>query len=412
MDYTRLVDLYLEGEINPIEKDLLYRELSQNQELQEYLEEQIQFSKLFQNDFKTISVPSDATNAVFASLNFKIPNVATTPSVPIYPKFVANLKQFFGKFAPFFASSLVGGAVTFFLAWLFLPLNFKIESLNNQANLSSGKEIPIATTKEIPNISTSREIKAVNIERIIKETLENWLANYFKNYSLPNNSLARNEEQTPSLSFEPAILNKELPKIEFTNKDLSYERKETLPLNYYSNSPIANTLSSNNLTQKLRNITLGFRGYMLKSNPDVSVNLSEKGIIPNVGISLGYNIATNTNIGLEFGQEKFAQKYTLKRDGEVTYYKQNPLLWWYGLYIQQSISNLFQFQDIKPMARIFLGGTPVGPLARGAVGLQYTPDERVTLFLGWEATYLGYKVQNTVYQTKKTGVTYGVSVKY
>ncbi len=412
MDYTRLVDLYLEGEINPIEKDLLYRELSQNQELQEYLEEQIQFSKLFQNDFKTISVPSDATNGVFASLNFKIPNVATTPSVPIYPKFLSNLKQFFGKFTPFFASSLVGGAVTFFLAWLFLPLNFNIESLNNQANLSSGKEIPIATTREIPNISTSGEIKAVNIERIIKETLENWLANYFKNYPLPNNSLARNEEQTPSLSFEPSILNKELPTIEFTNKDQIYERKETLPLNFHSNPSIANTLSSNNLTQKLRNFTLGFRGYMLKSNPDVGVNLGEKGIIPNVGISLGYNVAANTNIGLEFGQEKFAQKYTLKRDGEVTYYKQNPLLWWYGLYIQQSISNLFQFQDIKPMARIFLGGTPVGPLARGAVGLQYTPDERVTLFLGWEATYLGYKVQNTVYQTKKAGVTYGVSVKY
>ncbi|MCX7909637.1 MAG: hypothetical protein N2560_09000 [Ignavibacteria bacterium] len=414
MDYTKLVDLFLEGELSSVEKEILFRELSQNQELQEYFETQIQFNQLFQKDLNTITVPSDATNTIFASLSFKIPNSETVVQDPSQTAFV-SFKRILSKYAPYFSSSVIGGIITFLLLWLLLPTKFPTTTLIQQNNLSSEQGIPLGVANEVPKIQASKEpiqTNAVDIEKLISKALENWFATHFQNGNIPNNFAQNSNQITEQNPIEPAEKKHLIQSVYSSKKPWSTEPTILPSIQFFSKEPLALSQNTNVLTQKLKNITLGFRGYMLKSNPDVNVNLTEKGILPNAGISIGYNVGKNTNIGFEFGQEKFSQKYTLNFNGEITYYKQNPLLWWYGFYLQQSISNLFQIKELKPMARVFIGGTPVGPLARGALGLQYTPDERVSLFFGWEGTFLGYKVQNNFYQTKKSGITYGVSVKY
>lgn len=414
MDYTKLVDLYLEGELSSVEKDLLFKELSQNQSLRDYLEEQLQFNQFIQKDLQSISVPSEVTNSIFASLNFSIPNEATLQSPPISSVLWVNFKQFLTKYVPYLVSSIVGGVVTFLLLWFLLPWANQT-NVGSRANLSQEPGIPLGVASEVPKITSNKEIvpESVNFDKIIRETIEKWLSNYFNNYAF-NFETKQQEytEPTPNTlsTIEPS--NFEPTRLETYQNNLNTITLKPISPSGYNNSFATIQSNTSVFSQKLRNITLGFRGYMLKSQPEVNVNLAEKGILPNIGLSLGYNLGKNTNIGIEFGQEKFAQKYTLVRDGEINYYKQNPLLWWYGLYFQQSVSSLFQIKELKPMARLFIGGTPVGPLVRGTLGLQYTPDERVTLFLGWEGTALGYKVQNNIYQTKKTGLTYGVSVKY
>lgn len=417
MDYTKLVDLYLEGELTSVEKELLFKELAQNESLRVYLEEQLKFNQLIQKDLQSISVPSDVTNSIFASLNFSIPNEAALPRPPFEITFWGNIKQFLLKYVPYFASSIVGGVVTFLLLWNLLPIGNQTNN-SYQMNLSNEQGVPLGVATEVPKIAAHEESlsRNANFEKIIRETLDKWLSKYFNNFNNLNIAESREPQKSELITtnalpeiepspFEPAKRNI-LGNNFLTKTDLSIVPSS------YGNLMITSQNNTSVFSQKLRNITLGFRGYMLKSEPEVNVNLAEKGILSNSGFSIGYNISKNTNIGFEFGQEKFAQKYTLRRDGEITYYKQNPLLWWYGLYLQQSISNIFQIKELRPMARIFIGGTPVGPLARGMLGFQYTPDERVNLYLGWEGAILGYKVQNEIYKTKKSGITYGVSVKY
>jgi hypothetical protein len=414
MDYTKLIDLYLEGELNSIEKELLFSELSKNQELREYFEEQIRFNQLFQRDSQSITVPSDVTNNVFAALNFKIPNADAVPKVGIAYKYFSALRGFFAKYVPYFASSVIGGLVAFALLWLLLPLWKPAPIESTRSNLAVETGIPVGAANEVPKVSAGREVitERVNYEKIIREALEKLLANYISNVE---RNVANTEQSTAKqeLAFvQESKLKESAPTAFQLTKDehsLLAEKPFAVKPNEF---PIDYPKANNSLVEKFRNVTFGFRGYITNSNPDVKINLAEKGILTNLGLSVGYLVAKNTNIGFEFGQEKFAQEYSLSRFGETTYYKQNPLLWWYGIYFHQTIANLFKFEDLKPMTRIFLGGTPVGPLVRGAIGLQYTPADRVSMYLGWEGTYLGYKVQDKMYQTKKSGITYGVSIKY
>ncbi|MGC8749001.1 MAG: hypothetical protein ACP5RR_09035 [Candidatus Kapaibacteriota bacterium] len=405
MDYSKLIDLYLEGELNSVEKDLLFKELARNSELQEYLEQQIQFNNLFQKDMQNISVPADVTNNVYSSLNFKIPNMSAPKAAPIV---LTGLQNFASRVLPNLLSGIFGGLVTFVLLWLFF-LN------RNQIGYNSvmEKSVPVGSAVEVPKVVANKETttEKVNIEKVVRETLEKWLANYLK-------SKETNEPQQYTSSVEQ---NQEL-----IGPTLAKNMPLSLRINNANNRAVQNKLNAardiglpllslhqpTSFASKLKDITFGVRSYLLRSEPDVKVNLDERSILANTGISIGYNLGPSTNIGFEFGQEKFAQKYSLTRYGETTYYKQNPLLFWYGFYFQQGIANLFRWEELKPIARIFLGGTPVGPLARGSVGLQYTPDERVSFYLGWEASILGYKVQDKIYQTKKSGLTYGVTVKY
>lgn len=413
MDYTKLIDLYFEGELNSVERELLFKELAQNTELQEYFENQIQFYQLFQKDLQTITIPAEVTNSIYSALNFNIPNAKYVATPSALSKFIVGLRTLSTRFLPYVVSSIVGGLVTFLLLWMFLPLNNKIEYNNGTINLATEQGIPVGNAAEVPKIVAGVEVanEKVQIEEVVLQTLEKWFANYLQNLGTFAHQTEETLDGRKINTITPAPVLPSSERATFMRTEASILTRQKIFAPNQTNLVVA-PQTTKVLPALLRNITVGFRGYTQRSEPEVSVNLSERGLLTNSAISIGYNLGETSNIGFEFGQEKFAQKFTLSRYGEVTYYKQNPLLWWYGVYYQQSIGSLFRWENLKPMARVFLGGTAVGLLARGSLGLQYAPDSRVNLFLGWEGSILGYKVQDKIYQTKKSGITYGVSIRY
>ncbi|MFN3781399.1 MAG: hypothetical protein ACK4SO_04410, partial [Candidatus Kapaibacteriota bacterium] len=147
MNYKKLIDMYLLGDLNSVEKDLLFRELSTNEELREYFEEQINFNQVFFKDYQTITIPSELTNDVFAKLNFKIPNTSHISKPIPQPAFIKKLKTHFSKFIPYLASSILGSVCTFLLIWLFIPYprtdvaNFGSSNLSNEIGIPVGQAI-------------------------------------------------------------------------------------------------------------------------------------------------------------------------------------------------------------------------------------------------------------------------------
>ncbi len=418
MDYTKLIDLYLEGELNTIEKDLLFAELSRNPELREYFDQQIQFNQLFQKDFQTISPPIESTNYIFSSLNFKIPNSSFPQPHNAPTPFFLKFNQMLFKYLPYVASSIIGGLVTFVLIWLLIPRNPSSTPVQSQTYTLTQSNLPVPHSQEIPKIvageSKQNGIRPQNLESIIQSAFKKWFSQYFAQRS-PDNVMQN--DTNPISNTLSAIDNSNVHSIS-TVKDLwtlnpNFNQKEKyIPILSNSNNVYQISNQSDFLLDQLGRVSLSFRGYMMKSEPDVNVNSKQTSLLNNAGIGIGYQLGESSSLGLEFGQEKFAQKFTLTRNEDKSFYKQNPLLWWYGIYYQQAFSQLFSISALKPLAKLFLGGTPAGPLLRGSVGLQYTPDRRVSLFLGWEGSILWYKVQNNLYQTKKNGLTYGVSVRY
>jgi len=418
MDYIKLIDLYLEGELNQVEKDLLFAELSRNPELREYFEQQMQFNHLFQMDMQTISPPLDATNYIFSTLNFRIPNSAFPRPIPAPLGVLSNMKQILTKYVPFVASSVIGGLVSFVLLWFFIPSERAVDAIQQETQIVSQPGIPLGSAVEVPKIVASEvkpnSVPMANLDKAFQSALQNWL----QQFNLQSNSSTTFTNNGTDTTQVLKIVENSTPSYSLSNQPLFASFKTLNKDEIFIPSTVSTRdfgvsfQDINPILHQLSKFSLSFRGYLHKSQPEVNVNLTQTSLLNNTGIGIGYEVGKNATLGFEFGQEKFAQKFTLIRNDDKSFYKQNPLLWWYGLYYQQAIGNLFRYESLKPTARIFFGGTPVGPLVRGMVGLQYNPDRRVSLFLGWEGTLLWYKVQNNLYQTRKNGLTYGVSVKY
>ncbi len=418
MDYPKLIDLYLEGELSSVEQDLLFAELSKNPELRELFDQQIKFHLLIQRDYFKIVPPVESTNYIFSSVNFKIPNSGYVPGSS-GGKIVAafnNTKQFIAKHFSNVFSSIVASGLTFLLLWLLLPFGGSPEKNFIQTKqyepfpyifADESQAIPIESNRET-NLEISREGVAQIIQSAFKNALDKYLAEYRNQF--PNNTIAKSNNSD--------LNSQNLLTLSETHLQNNYilQRETRFPELHTNNESLYFPNQSSDfthfLTENLGKLSLTARGFSMKSIPEVKLNQSENTVLNNSAIGLSYYIGDNTAIGLEIGQEKFPQSFVLTAYGETKYQKQNPLLFWYGLVFKQSIANLFKIETLRPFAQIFLGTTTVGPLARGMVGLQYSPDRRVSLILGWESSYLLYKVQNNYYTTQKNGLTYGVSVRY
>lgn len=417
MDYSKLIDSYLEGELSSVEQDLLFAELSKNPELRELFDSEIKLHLHIQKDYSQITPPVESTNYIFSAVNFKIPNSGYSSGLS-GGKFIAvfnNARQFIGRNLSYIVSSVVGSALTFFLLWLLLPFGTNERNIAQTQQFEPPPYIYAGESQAIPT-EFRRETKPEISKEAITQLIQNGFENALNKYLVANsNQIAKSTDEFTNQDLN----NRGLLMLSETRLENSYvlQRTTKIPeLQTTNNSELYFPNQSSDLTQFLTNnigrLSLTARGFSMKSTPDVKLNQSENTILNNSAIGLSYYIADNTAIGLEIGQEKFPQSFTLTAYGETKYQKQNPLLLWYGLVFRQSISELFKVESLRPFAQLFLGTTTVGPLVRGTIGLQYSPDRRVSLILGWESSYLLYKVQNNYYNTQKNGLTYGVSIRY
>ncbi|MCX7879555.1 MAG: hypothetical protein N2517_02735 [Ignavibacteria bacterium] len=418
MNFSNLIDLYLEGELSDVEKNLLFNELARNPALREEFEQQLKFNFAYKKDLAQIQVPTDSTNYIFSALNFKIPNSISVKTTPI-SFFAEKFKYFTVRFAPLLFSSVIGSLLTFLLLWWLFPAKIVETSSSSISYPTTEIGVPLGTAyptlpEQSRNQNDNSNLNNIkNWDVLFEKALENVLKkNQQESNNLTESELKPKEEfiiETTQSKFttnlSPSLNNN-------TGNIINPNESITTFSDPFTQNFMKQLNTSTNLKDYLKNITLSFRGHNLKSDPEVKLNLEEKSLLNNTSVAIGYNLSQNSNLAFEFGQEKFPQKFKLNVYGDNLYYKQNPLLWWYGIAYQLSILKIFRWENFQPYARIFAGATTVGPLFRGSIGFKYSPDNRINLFIGWEGSYLLYKVQNVHYNTRKSGLMYGVTIQY
>lgn len=417
MNYDYLIEKYFEGGLEPAEKEILFTELARNPQLREAFEHEMKLINLAQRDYSRIQPPAESMNYVFATLGFKIPNAVGfktgSSKIPIYGK----LQEFFGKAIPYFTLSLLASGITLLLFWFFFnPFSTNVQVANETPKIQATPEITSTTNTNIQRNtqpSYQQSIDYAVLERILNKALEKMFPPQgyeSQTRSIDGNATAKLNSFTPELSAQTSMAYNKIydSKLSEIPSKVIVKNIADINLPAFSSALEATT----DLSQYLNNITVSVRGFSLESEPKAKVNYEQKGVFNDVGIGIGYNLGKYSTFGIEFGQEKFPQNFELNLYGELTYYRQNPLLWWYGVYYNQKIPFLFRNETLNPFLQAFLGGTSIGALLRGIIGLQYEPDRRVALFLGWENSLLFYNVQNKIYKTRKNGLTYGVNVRF
>ncbi len=408
MEYQKLIDLYFEGQLDEQGRNILFAELAHNQELQEMFNQEIKLLALFKDDVSQISVPLEATNKVFSSLNFRIPNSSFVDYGSKLTYFWASLKTAAFKALPVLFSSIVASVATFLLLWNLLPIKEKVIYEPAQ-NITSSI---VQNEQNVPKISSSptvtNTITPKDLERIFERALNNFLAQNQMNsyYDL--------KDEEPANSSNLFTISSPKNNLASANFDLNTETNLSRNFNPFASNYSPNIYQStqNTILGKLNGIAFSFRGFSMNSIPDVNIKTDGRAFFENTALGLSYEITENTSIGLEFGYERFAQKFTVTNGSEITHIKQNPERLWYGLTFSHSFPNVFSIESLKPYTQFFIGATTIGFLARGLFGFEYRPDRRVSLILGWEASDLVYKVQTNYYNTKKNGPSFGVKVRY
>lgn len=159
-----------------------------------------------------------------------------------------------------------------------------------------------------------------------------------------------------------------------------------------------------------RRFLLQAHGVTASSFPRVAIGQPSDPLFNNLSAGVGYALSEQTQVAIEVGQEPFTQRYRGMENGRGVTYTQRPLLFWAGASLRYELDAVELPGGIHPYAKIMMGGTEVGPLFKGALGLSYLPDARVGFSLGIEGSLLPYSFQNRWFTSQKVGVVYGLSL--
>lgn len=162
---------------------------------------------------------------------------------------------------------------------------------------------------------------------------------------------------------------------------------------------------------KASNFSLLVRGSAAYSFPQLDAPSPGNPAFNNMTIGLQYHPNTNHTFGVEVGRENFIQKYNGVIDSRRYRIEQNYQAVWAGASYRYTLAKIKTLGEIRPFASVMAGGTEVGPLLKSSAGVMYEYDRRVEFTAAVEGTALFYNFQNTLFNTKKLGVSYGVSVR-
>lgn len=434
MSNSKLIHDYLDGELDSSMQDSLFHQLASDSEMRAEFSQQMKLHVITQNDMSTISPPMDSTNAIFATLGFTIPSVqfaggaGASVAAGAGAGFLAALWSGAKKMAPYALTTIVATVITaLILFWLFDKYFSNNDEFSNSGSIPSS--VPFVSSYQKPADAPVKQIvqnsglSKKEIERIYTKAFNDAFNNYMKAGSM---ALALNNRQSQTNNAADA------EDYDNTFKKVTFERKRDFSmLNPIMNPSPANEKENKYVGNMINNVP--YYPFYVESGDNLERtkfglelrNINAKsavasGTVPtssnpwfsNMSLALSYNFDKNHSLGFAIGQEAFMQDFTNLTDGIVYSFKQNPLLFWYGLQYKLTLPDLIYANVIYPYASVLVGGTTVGPMGRIQAGLTFKPDKRVSFYLGAEASTLYYNVQNNIYNTTKYGVTYGIGLHY
>jgi len=165
----------------------------------------------------------------------------------------------------------------------------------------------------------------------------------------------------------------------------------------------------------MQNTTIYINRLDARSYPDFSLPGENNPLFNDLRIGIRYKFADNHSIGLAGGLENFLMTFDKEEaDGIIYRYDQSWNGWWIGLTYHYNFGELLN-TGLYPELNVLAGSTPVGPLFRGGLGMNYYITEDFYLNLGFEAGTMIFNQNQSSgnskwFSTEKLGFTIGVGV--
>lgn len=386
---------YMNGGLAAEEEQKLFTTMAYDNELRDEFRSFVAIDKTLKSTSGSFVPSVGATNAVYSSLGLKFPNELAASEV------LTKIPFYQSKF---FTGAMTGltFALVPFVAYLlfFMPKSGDVDLNINMAELSNKAEIPVIESVEDMNVhpvtESKPEIRYVYIDRIVKDGSNEDM--------VIANPVVQEENDMKSISPITFSDTKLIPgqKINFDRHAPDFE---------LSNMPVETYL------QQTFNLLDGNSGFGIEVRGSTNWNIPTETLYPkkisefvNSGIALQYELTDWLIVGADVRQETFFVKY----NGEDQYgqrfkYEQHPNLTSYGFNLRFMPIEIYKFD---PYFNFNFGINNYGEVLRGAFGTEYSLYSDIAFIFELEYSYLFFNHKNTLFDTRKIGVNYGVKYKY
>jgi len=369
----RIVSL-LDGELSPDATSQLYLDLASDIDLQEEMNQHLSLKNVLNKNI--ITPPS--------SLKANITSNLSIYSVPWY----------LNKYLNSLAFVLLGGIISFFIFdSIDNTQEYKISKSENQTptqNIS-----PLSFSIELPS-EKEAEPSANNIY-IEKENTENFKAD-------TDSYLAKTNSKTESKKYYSEMLDISIvsplsPVNLMPQTEINRLNPNNLSLNEY------NAIQSYGLSFEIK----GFKDYSL-TNVKVSPTLNPS--FNDMSIAILYNFNNNWQVGLEYGQEYFNQRFYSSEGFIQNFTDQIYLSNWLGFSGKYITNNYNTYFTPQLYGKALAAFSEAGPILKTESGIIFNFSDRLSFFTGLQFTNLTYSYKSNLFNSSKFGLSGGFNVKF
>lgn len=401
---SELIYLYLDGETTPVQETVLFESLAANSELQAEFREAITLRDTFTAD-RIEQPPVTVTNAVFQRVGMVSPFAGTTAATGL-GVILAGLVQ---RFAVPMLSAVSGGIVT--LSALWLSGSFDSIADRNSLQPTTSNALVAKTTPHIALPVTLQPATGTDTDTDVKNP-----AQPTERYSQP--IVLLHKQRLAAIPISPDT---QSPASEINSETAAsavYPVISSSPVHHIptvvqgdiSRSPVSVVAS---VFENMANSTAGKFSFQARSftilggsGGTTPEQMPTSLLFNNAALGIFYHLDEWNAIGLEAGAESF-EHYTFTNDTPEFH---SQILWgsavWRHIFIDKAEWNGFQ-----PFSVISAGITAAGPMARGAIGLSYTPEDHISVSAGIEASSFIYSNPRGTFSAQKIGLSYSLNVR-
>jgi|GEM_PF-1554067 len=418
MNHDNLINEYFDGNLDSTNQELLFSELSNNEELR-YDFNQLFAMKLAIGKDTAAFVPAVSTSeTLFANLG--IAGASSTSSIAGFWSLYKT---------PILTALLASIATALVMIWLF-PIGDGYNSYYKQ-------EIPIVKAQDIsaPNLTivlpeeTSREEQIIYKDPSTEEMMDSYL--FIENRNLQrrlaetnsdliaaNNKLIQLENKYNSQNNPTQVPSKNII-FEEEVENNSNENYKTVFQSNFVNQP--NSFSSNNTNFIINNFnthnpetSIKLEAALGRYFQDIGADFVERNntFTDNLRISGLYNLSREYSIGLDLRQENFYQEFTdVNLEGNEVLYQQQPTVYSASMIFRYSPEYL-EFLQVRSNVDLSVGATNIGELARVGIGLDYYLFGNTYFYFKSDYTFLSYFHKNINFSSNKFGSHLGIGVEF
>jgi hypothetical protein len=420
METTKLIHDFIDGEMSGAEEEQFFVKLSQNDEMQLELKEQLAIKSAIKADTAAFTPATASTMKIFSAVGFTAPAAATVATTSAASGFLAGIATTFTNYSQLIIGGLISAAITTAVVLNFVVADKNELAQNNPATQNTAAQV-IAQNSNIPSVSSGNAIENKAEPQVIEKIVYKNVYITVPDTSQSNVNLAGNSatlDDSVSNLMNSDNLNQEAT-INFSNLAVfntnipSYsEDMRNIP-----NSNIDLPIIDINKKDNVWSLEIsGSENWYTQSSKDGSNNFispSKEALFNNTSISLLMKISKDFQAGVEVRNENFFQQYEGKnQQGDQVIYEQQPNFTSYSVLLRYSARSLAIMDNLYPIAQVSTGGNLAGIILRGSGGLYYSPYPGISFLLTAGYNNLTYRHGSNDISSNKISVSYGVNFEF